>query len=247
MTEIVDALRKALRDLCRPQVLIMVAVPILFATAVWLFIGWLFWARLTEWINGVLLTSTVGQWIAGWAQGALQFLGSVIALALLAPGILITAMLITEFFTMPGLVNFVAQHDYPTLERRHGGTITSGAINSVVAIVIFAVLWLVTLPLWFTGIGALLVPLVNTAYLNQRIFRHDAAAAHASSEELRALIRHNRRGLFLLGLVLALFLYVPFVNLLAPALTGLAYTHYQLNALARLRGSQPDTRAPRLR
>ena len=29
--------------------------------------------------------------------------------------------------------------------------------------------------------------------------------------------------------------YVPFFNLLAPALTGLAYTHYQLGRLAKLR------------
>ena len=34
------------------------------------------------------------------------FRNALIALALLAPGVLITAMVITEFFTMPGLVKF---------------------------------------------------------------------------------------------------------------------------------------------
>ena len=34
---------------------------------------------------------------------------------------------------------------------------------------------------------------------------------------------------------MAVFFYVPFFNVLAPALTGLAFTHYQLGKLARLR------------
>jgi CysZ protein len=235
LSEILHAFRKALQDLFRPQVLLMVAVPILCATVLWLFLGWFFWARLTQWVNSMLLATPFGQWIADWAQGVLQFFGSVIALALLAPGILITAMLITEFFTMPGLVNFVAQRYYPALARQHGGSATGSVVNSLIAITVFTLLWVVTLPLWFTGIGALVVPVINSAYLNQRIFRHDALSDHASREELRALNTENRRKLYLLGLLLAVFFYVPFFNVLAPALTGLAYTHYQLGKLAKLR------------
>ncbi len=235
MTDILEACRKALQDLFRPQVLLMVAVPILCAMALWLFLGWFFWERLTQWVNGILLAAPFGQWIADWAQGVLQFFGSVIALALLAPGILITAMVITEFFTLPGLVTFVAQRYYPGLERVHGGTVTGSVVNSTIAVTVFALLWVVTLPLWFTGIGALLVPVINSAYLNQRIFRHDALSDHASRDELRALNGENRRKLYLLGLLLAVFFYVPFFNVLAPALTGLAFTHYQLAKLARLR------------
>jgi CysZ protein len=108
-------------------------------------------------------------------------------------------------------------------------------VNSATAIAVFALLWVVTLPLWFTGVGALIVPIINSAYLNQRIFRHDALSDHASREELRVLNGGNRRKLYLLGVLLAVFFYVPFFNLLAPALTGLAYTHYQLGRLAQSR------------
>lgn len=235
MAVILEAFRKAMRDLCRPQVLLMAAVPIVCATALWMFLGWLFWEPLTAWINSMLLTSRAGRWIAGWAGGLLQFTGTLIALALLAPGILITAMVITEFFTMPGLVSFVAQRYYPGLARRHGGTVAGSILNSTIAIVTFALLWLVTLPLWFTGIGALAVPVFNSAYLNQRIFRHDALSDHADSDELHAVIAGNRRNIYLLGLLLAVFYYVPLFNLLAPALSGLAFAHLQLGALARWR------------
>lgn len=230
-----DAFRKAVRDLCRPQVLAMVALPIVCATVLWVVIGWLSWERLTAWVNGWLLASQAGRWIAGWAGGLLQFIATLIALALLAPGVLITAMVITEFFTMPGLVNFVAQRDFPGLARLHGGTVIGSVLNSVRAIVIFALLWLVTLPLWFTGIGALLAPVLTSAWLNQRLFRYDALSDHASAAELPMVIAQNRRKIYFLGLLLAVFYYVPLINLLAPALSGLAFTHLQLGALARLR------------
>lgn len=236
MSEIFGAFRHALQDLVRPKVLAMVLVPIVCAMALWTLIGWYFWDGLTQWVHGLLSSTRLMQWVGGWAPSAVKFLSAVLVVLLLAPGALITAMVITEFFTMPGLVNFVAQRYYPQLTRQRGGTVAAGVANSLAAIVTFALLWIVTLPLWFTGVGALIVPIVNSAYLNQRVFRHDALADHASREELRMLTQRDRRGLFRLGLLPSVLLYIPLANLLVPALTGLAFTHYQLDRLARLRG-----------
>ncbi len=235
MPVILEALRKALRDLCRPQVLLMVAVPILCAAAVWMLIGWLCWARLTAWVNAWLQATSLAHWLGEWATGALRVAGSMIAVALLMPGVMLTALLMTELFTMPGLVNHVATHDFPNLVRRRGGTLGGSVRNTTVAIVRFAVLWLVTFPLWFTGIGALVIPAFNAAYLNQRVFRYDALAEHADADELRTVIDNHKRQLYGLGLCLSVFYYVPLLNLLAPALSGLAFTHFQLHVLARLR------------
>jgi hypothetical protein len=44
-----------------------------------------------------------------------------------------------------------------------------------------------------------------------------------------------RGRLYALGLLLALLYYVPFVNLIAPVVSGLAFTHFCLAELARLR------------
>ena len=235
MSEVFSAFHKGLRDIFVPRVLAMVLAPILCALALWMLVGWLFWAQFTAWVSGGLMSSQAGQWVADYSQGVLQFGATLIALALLAPCMLITAMVITELVTMPALVNHVAAHDHPMLARLHGGTVAGGIANALIAIVIFGVLWIVTLPLWFTGIGALIVPVLNSAYLSQRVFRHDVLADHASPEELQALNTANRRTLFALGLVTAVFFYVPVVNLLAPAFTGLAFTHFQLGRLAKLR------------
>jgi CysZ protein len=101
-------------------------------------------------------------------------------------------------------------------------------------------LWLVTLPLWLTGIGAVLAPVLTSAYLNQRLFRYDALAEHASAAEFAQVLRDSRGELFLLGILLSLLLYVPLLNLLVPVLSGLAFTHFCLARLAQVRTARQD-------
>jgi uncharacterized protein involved in cysteine biosynthesis len=100
---------------------------------------------------------------------------------------------------------------------------------------LFAVLWLLSLPLWLTGIGELLLPALISAQFNQRMFRYDALAEHASAGEYRAVVQAAGGRLYGLGLALAALYYVPLVNLLAPMLSALAFTHLCLAELARLR------------
>ena len=124
---------------------------------------------------------------------------------------------------------------FPGLQQRKGGTIAGSALNAITAIVVFAVLWVVTLPLWFMGIGALVLAPVLSAYLNQRLFRYDALAEHASAEEYRVILARAKSRMFLLGLLLALCYYIPLLNLAVPILSALAFTHFCLGELASLR------------
>ena len=73
------------------------------------------------------------------------------------------------------------------------------------------------------------------AWLNRRTFAFDALAAHATPDEWRELRRAQAFPLLLLGLVMALLAHVPFLGLLAPSLAALAYLHFSLEALRRLR------------
>jgi CysZ protein len=102
-------------------------------------------------------------------------------------------------------------------------------------VLVFAGLWIITLPLWLTGILAPVLPVVLSAYLNQRLFRYDALSDHASAGEYRAILEASRGRMYVLGALLALLYYVPLLNLLAPIVSGLAFTHFGLAELARLR------------
>ena len=230
------ALSKALADFWQPRILALALVPPLAALAVWVGLAWLFaddWARaVSAWIAN---TSWLG-WVRDWGLSAIFVWASGIgAIALMLPVALITAVLVTDLVAMPVIVPFVGQRHFPRLEQCKGGTVVGSLWNAAVAVIVFAVLWTISLPLWFTGIGALALPPLISAYFNQRMFRYDALAEHASPEEYRMILRHAGGSLFALGLLLSGLLYIPIVNLAVPVLSALAFTHLCLSELARMR------------
>lgn len=236
MSPVFGALGSALRDLREPRILALALVPPLAVIAVWAALAWVLaddWARLVaDWIA----TTPWLDWVGSWGLSAIFIWASgIAAFALLLPVMLITAVLVTDVVAMPVIVPFVAERYFPRLERRAGGTIAGSVRNAATAVTVFAVLWIVTLPLWFTGIGALVLPPLIAAWFNQRMFRYDALSEHASAREFQALVSGTGRRLYGLGLALAALLYVPLLNLAVPVLSALAFTHLCLGELARLR------------
>ena len=238
MTGVAIALRRALDDFRSPRVLALALLPPVAAIVLCAVLAWAYaddWARMISgWIEG---TSWLA-WVREWSlDGAVIWGSGILAVAALIPIVLITAVVVTEIFVMPVVVPLVGRRYYPQLEQQRGGTIAGSAWHALSTTVVFAILWLVTLPLWFTGVGALLLPPLLSAWFNQRMFRYDALAEHASAAEYEAVVRALRGRLFLLGLVLALFYAIPIFNLLVPVLSALAFTHLCLAELARLRNA----------
>jgi hypothetical protein len=238
MAPVLEALARALRDLGEPRVLALALVPPLAAIAVWAALTWAYaddWARLVA--DGIATTPWL-TWIRDWGlSSVLVWAGGIAAFALLIPVMLVTAVIVTELIAMPVIVPMVGERDYPRVERRKGGTVAGSVWNAVVATALFAALWLVTLPLWLTGIGALILPPLLSAYFNQRMFRYDALAEHASAAEHEAVVRGARGRLFLLGLLLVFLYAVPVFNLVVPILSALAFTHLCLAELERHRAT----------
>jgi len=232
------ALSKALGDFWQPRILALALVPPLAAIAVWIGLAWLFaddWARaISAWIAN---TSWLG-WVRDWGLSTIFVWASGIgAIALMLPVALITAILVTDLVAVPVIVPFVGQLHYARLERLRGGTVAGSIGNAAVAVIVFALLWVISLPLWFTGVGALVLPPLLSAYFSQRMFRYDALAEHASPEEYRKILGVAGGRLFALGLLLSGLLYVPIVNLAVPVLSALAFTHLCLSELVRVRAA----------
>jgi uncharacterized protein involved in cysteine biosynthesis len=236
MHPVIAALLAAARDLREPRVLLLALVPPLVAIAVWIALVWALaddWAR---WVADGIATTPWLTWLRDWGlSSVLIWASGIAAFAALAPVMIIVAVLTTEILAMPVIVPLVGGRHYPWLERRRGGTVLGSAWNALTSILIFAALWLISLPLWLTGIGALVAPALISAFFNQRALRYDALAEHASAGEYRAVLRSASGKLYALGLAVAALYYVPFVNLLAPILSALAFTHLGLAELARHR------------
>ncbi|HXV12440.1 MAG TPA: EI24 domain-containing protein [Burkholderiales bacterium] len=236
MERVTTAFFAALRDLREGRILALVLVPPLGAFVLWSVLAWLYWSSWITWVDTTLAATAVGQWIQshdpGWIVASAATL---VLIALVVPSMLITVVVITELVAMPVVVGLVGERHFASLEMKRGGTLLGSVWNSVRGILAFSLLWLVTLPLWLTGIGAVLLPLILSAWFTQRMFRYDALADHASAAEYERIRQGSSGRLFLMGLLLALLLYVPLVNLVVPVLSALAYTHLCLGELSRIR------------
>lgn len=235
MTPILDALARAFRDLFQLKVLWIVIWPIVAAVLLWLVMGVVFWNTLSGWIAGGLTAIGIQSWLEGveprWIATGIQ---AILHLILLVPLVFVTALVITALFAMPALIGLVADRAFPKLRRESGGSVAGNLLNALLAIGVFIAIWVFTLPLWLVGVGVV-VPFIAAAYLNQRLFRYDALAEHASHEEMQTLFSKHQSSWWGLGLITGLLQFLPLLNLLAPVLTALAFIHFGLARLADLR------------
>lgn len=235
MTPVLRALGRAAHDALQPRMLAVMLLPGVGALVAWSIAATVYWTTWTGWIRDALSHSALVRWSDAWGGWLLSSASFLLVAMVLIPAIIVTALLINEVVVMPLVMRLVSQRHFPALERRGFGGISGGIMNALASGALFGVLWLLTVPLWFTGIGAILVPALNSAYLNVRVFRYDALAEHATAAEY-AVIRQRARGrLFALGLALAPLYYVPVVNLVAPVIAALAFTHLCLDELRRVR------------
>lgn len=239
MNKVFGALGGAIRSLVHPIILAVLVVPMGIALVFWLVVGWLAWDAWSLAIQSHVMDWTPASWTARWD---LAWLGTVLALAAaviaVAPMVIVTSLLIATLFAMPVLLKHVAGQSFPDLERRQGGTISGSIWNAVAAMGTFLLLWILTLPLWLLGPLALVLPLLLSANLNQRLFRYDALSEHASADEMRRIFDQARGRLFLLGLITGLLYFIPPLNLVAPVLAALAFIHLCLAELQSLRSAE---------
>ncbi len=240
--KVLAALGYGLVNVFHPRMLWLMVWPMLVSLAVWVTMALMFWTRMAVWIAELL-----EQWadpIAGWAPfdlaTAASFIANFMLLVLLFPLVYLTALFTLGVFGMDKMVDHVSQLS-PAPERRRGGGTAGSIWNGFVSLAGMVLMFLASLPLWLVPPLGPIAVLAILSWLNQRLLRYDALAAHADKAEMRRIFRERRGGLYSLGLLLALGGYIPFLNLLAPMVFGLAFIRYLLGALIEVRyGSNPN-------
>jgi CysZ protein len=234
---ILGALGYGLINVFHPRMLWLMVWPMLVALAIWGTAALVLWTRLAVWLAGILRQ---------WLEPALGFVrldfgdaalvaANVILFLLFVPLVYLTALFILGAFGMQKMVDYVAERSFPTLERRRGGSTLGSVWNALVAFGGLVLFFLASIPLWFIPPLWPLIPLAILSWVNQRLLRYDAVAEHADAGEMARLFRERRGGLYLLGFLLALLAYVPFIGFLGPVVFALAFIRYLLGALQEQR------------
>jgi hypothetical protein len=252
---------RALRSQFSRRMLLLSVVPLLLSLALW---GSLLYAGLQplyDWLGKVFLDyglfETSSSILSTLGLGFLKaFVVPIVALLALLPLMIITSLLFIGVGAMPAIARHVSRVQFPDLERREGGSFLGSLGINLSGIVLFALLWILTLPLYALAPLALVVQAVLWGWLTARVMSYDALSIHASLEERRTIVHTRRRELLLIGTISGLLGALPgvvlFSVMLFPVLaivsiwlyliififTGLWFQYYCLQALADLRAGQ---------
>ena len=252
------------------RMLLLTVLPFLLSLLLWGVVLWLGLQPLIDWLHGYFVDNNLFQSAAsvlGWfGLGAIKtVLVPLLAMWLLLPLMVVTALIFVGVMAMPAVATHVATRHYPQLAQRRGGSLAGSLSASLGAFLIFAMMWLVTLPLNAVPLLAFVLQPVLWGWLTYRVMAYDALAEHASADERRALMRAHRWPMLAIGVAAGAMGAAPTLLWLGGALSvilfpllagvsiwlyvlvfvfsGLWFQHYALEALARLRRSQPPGHA----
>ena len=271
MPTVITAFFNAVWSQLHYRMLLLTLLPFALSVVIWGAILWLVLNPLIDWVQTNFLSidgfRIVGG-VLGWlGLGAIKaIIVPLIAMWVLLPLMILTALVFIGTLAMPAIARHVGSRNYPTLQRRGGGSIIGSLWIGLSSFFIFIVLWLVTLPLSaIPMLGFLIQPLL-WGWLTYRVLAYDALASYADSTELRAILRTHRWSLLTIGAATGTMGAAPTLMwlggalsvVLAPALaalsiwlyvlvfifTGLWFQHYCLGALERYRAALPGESAP---
>lgn len=239
MVSIGKSLFLAVVSLFSPRMLWLMVWPVLVSLIFWGAAAWVFWTTAAGWIATQLgaLVQPLVTYVPFDLSSIAIVSANLMLFVLIVPLVYLSALLILGVFGIDAMVDHVAARHYPNLVRKQGGGVAGSLWNALVALCGLVLLFLVTLPLFLVWPLWAVAQAAIMGWVNQKLLRYDALAAHASAEEMQAIFTARRASLYKLGLVLGLVVYVPVIGIFAPMLFALAFIHFGLSSLREMRGT----------
>lgn len=272
MRAIVNAYGRAFLSQLHGKMLLLSVLPFVLSLLLWALLLWWGGQPLLDFISRQFVDHdgfrASGNLLASVGLGVLKtIIVPLLAILLLLPLMIVTAMLFIGVAAMPALMRHVGGRHFAKLERKRGGGWWGSLRNAGVVFVVFVLVWLLTLPLFVLPPLALPVQALLWGWMTYRVMAYDALADYADADERRQLMRQHRWPLLAIGTIsglagalpgmlwlggaafsMAFFAFLPAVSIWLYVLififTGLWFAYYCLEALARLRGAAPMVDTP---
>lgn len=265
MISVISSFARALWSQMHIRMLLLTIFPFVIALTLWGITLWLILQPMIDMLQSLfadyaLFRSTSDLLESTGLGGLKAILVPLLAMWLLLPLMILTALVLVGVMAMPAITRHVGSRHYPQLEQRHGGSLAGSLWVSFASFTVFAVVWLLTLPLNFIPLFALIVQPLLWGWLASRVMAYDALANYADAEERLDILRTHRWPLLAIGVAsgslgaipgllwlggVASVIFFPILAALAIWLyllvfvfSGLWFQHYCLDALARLRSSR---------
>ncbi|KQQ91658.1 EI24 domain-containing protein [Massilia sp. Leaf139] len=265
MNGVATAWARALRSGFSPRMMLLSLVPLLLSLLVWGGLLWAFGPALFDWLDATFREygwfQTSGSWLSTLGLGMLKVVVvPLVAILLLLPLMIASALLFMGIFAMPAIERHVSRRQFPALKQKEGGSFAGSVWMNLTSVLVFALLWICTIPLYALPPVAVAVQAALWGWVSSRVMSYDALAAHASAAERKAIMQSRRWPLLGIGMasgvlgalpgiawmggaVLAVALF-PFLAILSAWLyvliflfTGLWFQYYCLQALEELRAA----------
>lgn len=255
MTQVVAAFLRSLVSQLHPKMLALLVVPFAVAVALWAAVAWFVWDPLVDFLRVQFFDGGgVIDWIYSWAgalglEGIKGFAVAVVAMMLLLSLMFVTAVLLIAVISMPIVNLHLGRGAYRDVERRGAWSVAASLWNGATGLLLFALGYLVTVPLWLIPPLGFVVPWLWWGWFTARVMRFDSLVEHAEPDERRALIAANRGRYFALGMLVTALNFIPPLFLVTPVLSALAFGHFSLTALRERRAAArppQDEAAPQL-
>lgn len=264
MRPVLVALGRAIVSQLHFRMLLLTVLPFVLSVALWGVLLWLGLQPMIDWLHAYFSEggwfSTAGDILGRFGlESITTVLVPLIAMWVLLPLMILTALVFVGTMAMPIIVRHVGSRHYPDLEMRRGGSILGSLWIATYSFIVFTFLWLVTLPLSLFPPLAFIVQPALWGWLTYRVMAYDALAEHASAQEIKDLMRLHRWPLLSIGAVAGAMGAAPTMLWLGGALSviffpvlaagaiwlyvlvfvfsGLWFEHYCLDALAVYRVS----------
>jgi hypothetical protein len=272
MRPVLTAYGRALAAQLSARMLLLSLLPCLMSLAVW---GTLLYVGMQPLIDSVQALfeqygghKASGGMLSMFGMGMLKTVAvPLLAMLLLLPLMILTSLLFMGLAAMPAIGRYVGARQFPQLAMKQGGSLIGSLALNLGTMLLFVLLWLLTLPLYFFPPVALVAQVALWGWMTARVMSYDVLAAHASDDERRVLVRTHRRPLLAIGMVsgaagalpgivwiggaLISVVLFPFLAIISIWLyvvififTGLWFQYYCLQALQDLRAAHVQPAYP---